>query len=109
MELDNGGEVVLAAAGVDVCVDGDVGEEAEADLVAEGHQGVVVGIGGASHHVGALDSCACGASADSASAAEEIEHLFQSAGVEGGVGQSPVTAAFEPDAGGGGKGCDEVS
>jgi hypothetical protein len=47
VELDNGGEVVLAAAHVDVLIDGDVGEEAKAYLVAGSHHdGVVVGVGG---------------------------------------------------------------
>ena len=54
MEFDNGGEVVLAAAHVDVLIDGDVGEEAKAGLVAGGHHdGIVVGVG-ASHHVRTL-------------------------------------------------------
>src|ERR1700760_2075283 len=43
VRLDDGGEIVLAMANVDVLVDGDVGEEAEADLVAGSHHdGVVV-------------------------------------------------------------------
>jgi len=109
MGLDDGGEIVLAMANVDVLVDGDIGEEAEADLVAGGHHdGVVVGIGGASDHVGALNGCAGGTSADDASSIEDFEHFFEGAGVEVGVSESPVTAAFDPDSGGGGEGGDEV-
>ena len=110
MGLDDGGEIVLAVADVDVLVDGDVGEEAEADLVGGSHHdGVVVGVGGAAHHEGALNGCAGRASADDASAIEEVEHFFEGEGVEVGVGEAPVAAAFDPDSGGRGEGSDEGS
>src|ERR1700722_9704033 len=96
-------------ANVDVLIDGDVGEEAKADLVAGGHHdGIVIGVGGAAHHVGALHGCSGGTSTDGASAIEEIENLFDGAGVEVGVGEPPVAAAFEPDSGSDGEGCDEI-
>src|ERR1700733_14514812 len=110
MGLDDGGEVVFAVADVDVLIDGGVGEEAEANLVAGSHHdGVVVGVGGATHHIGALDGCSGRASADDASAIEDFEHFFQGAGVEVGVGEAPVAATFDPDSGGGGERGDEVS
>src|ERR1700693_3477143 len=109
MGLDDGGEIVLAMANVDVLIDGDVGEEAEAGLVARGHHdGVVVGVGRASYHVGALNGRPCGASADGASAIEDFEQLLEGAGLEIGVGEPPVTATFDPDSGGGGEGGGKV-
>jgi hypothetical protein len=107
--LDDGGQIVFAVADVDVLIDGDVGEETEADLVAGGHHdGIVVGVGGAPHHVGALDGGSGRASADGAAAVELGQDLFESEGVEVGISEAPMAAALKPNAGGGFKRGNEI-
>ena len=87
MGLHDRSEIVLAVARINVLVDGDVGKETEADFVAgRHHDGVVVGIGRATHHVGTLDGGSGRAAANDTAAVEEVKELLESAGVEISIG-----------------------
>ena len=89
MFFHDGGHIVLAVADVDMLVDGDVLEEAETDLVAgRHHDGVVVGVGRAADHVGALHGGSGRAAADGLAAIEDLEELLERERVEIGVGEA---------------------
>src|ERR1700679_1360093 len=100
MGLEDWSKIVLAMANIHMLIEGGIGHEAEADLVARRHHdGVIVRNGRAAHHVRALDGCTGGASANGASAVEYLEEFFQGEGVEISVSDAPVASADKPDAG----------
>ena len=71
MRLHHDAEIVLAAARIDVLIDGGIGEEAEACFVSRcHHDGVVVRFIRSANHVRCLDARARRAAADHAAAVD---------------------------------------
>lgn len=106
LQGDDGDEIVLALAGDQVLVDGDVAEEAEALFVAFGHHDGVA-FAGSADEVAALDGGSGAGAGDDAAAGEEVIELLLRLGAEVAIDEAPLAAAIDEDAFGGAEGGEE--
>ncbi len=106
LQGDDGDEIVLALAGDQVLVDGDVAEEAEALFVAFGHHDGVA-FAGSADEVAALDGGSGAGAGDDAAAGEEVIELLLRLGAEVAIDEAPLAAAIDEDAFGSAEGGEE--
>ncbi len=106
LQGDDGDEIILAFAGDEVLVDGDVAQKAKAFLVTLGHHDGVA-FAGSADEVAALDGGSGAGAGDDATAGEQVVEFLLRLGAEVAVDEAPLAAAIEEDSLGASQGGEE--